>query len=312
MAYEVEAITPATTPVNSSIQDSGKLREDKVFEPYKVKARSQSPTKTVQTDNTVASPSDPAAVSAPAAESVALSPAMAALARKEQRFLQQQSELKAQQKALEAERAEIAELKAMKAKLAAKDFSGIEEQVPYDDYVKYLLSKQPQSEEAKHLAEISNRIEKIEGTQKQSLEDRMADAINSTRDAVKGVVESNAEFSSIKELGLHEAVVQHILDSWDQDNVELTPEQAAKEVETLLVEQAAKFAGLPKLKAATPAAPAEEKKLPPLKQGITTLTNNMAAAGDAKRPNRPFQGMSDSERWAEARRRAEEKLKQKA
>lgn len=307
--YEVEAISPATTPVNSSVQDGGKLREERIFEPYRVK---QKPVKAVQADTNVPASSDPAAEPAKTAESVTLSPGMAALARKEQKFLQQQAHFKAQQKALETERAEIAELKAMKAKLAAKDFSGIEDQVPYDDYVKYLLNKQPQSEEAQRLSEISSRIEKIEGTQKQSLEDRMADAIETTRGAVKSVVESNAEFSSIKELKMEEAVVQHILDSWDEDNVELSPEQAAKEVEELLVERAAKFAGLPKLKAAQTQPPAEEKKLPPLKEGTATLTNNMAATGEAKRPNRSYQGMTDSQRWAEARKRAEEKLKLKA
>lgn len=313
MAYEVEPIMPATTPTDGSIRDSGKMREERVFEPYKVPARPKPSPQTVQSNINVAPASEKAAEPAAPAESVALSPAMAALARKEQAFLRQQAELKTQQKALEAERAEIAELKAMKAKLAAKDFSGIEEQVPYDDYVNYLISKKAAADpNSQELQSIKKELAEIKDGQKKSLEERMSDAIETTRGAVKSVVESNADFSSIKELKLEEAVVQHILDSWDEDEVELSPEQAAKEVEALLVEQAAKYAGLPKLKTASQPAPVEEKKLPPLKPGITTLTNNMAATGDAKRPPRSYQGMSDQERWTEARRRAEEKLKQKA
>ena len=310
--YEVEAITPATTAVNSSIQDGGKMREDRVFEPYKVKQKPAPSRQTVQANTSVPAAGDPAAVPATTAESVSLSPGMAALARKEQKFLQQQREFKAQQTALEAERAEIAELKAMKAKLAAKDFSGIESQIPYEDYVNYLASKMNADDpQAKALNEIKTELSAVKEAQKRTTDERLAEAVEHTRNAVKGVVASNAEFSSIKELKLEEAVVQHILDSWDEDEVELSPEQAAKEVEGLLVEQATKFAGLPKLKTQTP-APTEEKKPLPEKTGAATLSNNMAAVGEAKRPNRSYQGMTDQQRWAEARRRAEEKLKLKA
>jgi len=113
-------------------------------------------------------------------------------------------------------------------------------------------------------------------------------------------------------LKMQEAVVQHILDTWEHDNIDLTPEQAAKEVEELLIERAneeyAKLSGLSKIKSKS-AVVDEKKQLPPLKQGIKTLTNNMTATGEIKRPAKSFQGMTDNERWAEARRRAEEKLK---
>lgn len=312
MAYEVEPIAPSTSPVDASFPSSGRMREDKVFEPYKVKAKpAKSPTTpapTNQADTPVAPVSEKAAEPAAPAESVALSPAMAALARKEQAFLRKQAELETQKKAIEAEKAEIAELKALKAKLAAKDFSGIEEQVPYEDYVNYLISKKtaadPQSQE---LQALKKEIEGLKEGQKKSLEERMADAVAITKEKVKGVVESGAEFTAIKKLKLEDAVVQHILDSWEEDEVELTPEQAAKEVESLLKEEAKRMASI--FEPESPPKPAEEKQLPPLKPGVQTLTNNMAPAGEAARPNRPYQGMSDSERWAEARRRAEAKLK---
>ena len=59
---------------------------------------------------------------------------MAALARREAKF-QQDS------KALEAERAEIAELKAFKAKLAAKDYSEVKKFIDYDEYTNYLIEQ---------------------------------------------------------------------------------------------------------------------------------------------------------------------------
>lgn len=319
MAYEVEPIAPLTTPVDGSLRDSGKMREERVLEPYRKPAsKAAAAPNPVQQDNTVP-PKDPvAAEPAQTAESVALSPGMAALVRKEQRVRQQEAQLKAQQKALEAERAEIAELKALKTQLEAKDFSGIEKLVPYEDYTNHLIGKQtPESPEAKQIAELKAQIDKIAGTQQQSLEERMKEAVRNTTEAVKSVVESSADYAKVKDIKFHDgekelsfsdAVTQHILDSWDEDEIELSPEQAAKEVKAILIDRAKSLSAI-----AEPAAPVipptQDPKTAQPKPAGTTLTNSMAAAGEGTRPNRPFHGMSDSERWAEARRRAEAKLK---
>lgn len=243
------------------------------------------------------------------AETVALSPQMAALARKEQKFRREQQDLKAKEEALEKDRAEIAELKALKAKLEAKDYSGIENLVKYDDYTKYLIEKtESLTPEQQALKQLASEVNEVKQAQKDDVSKRFEAAVQERRKAVVQLVETNEDYSSIKELKMQEAVVQHILDTWEHDGIDLSPEEAAKEVEKELLDRAGQWSALSKLKSKTD--PVDEKKqLPPLKAGIKTLTNNMTVSGEIKRPVKSFQFMNDSERYAEARRRAEEKLK---
>lgn len=240
-------------------------------------------------------------------ESVTLSPGAAALARKEAKFRQQQQELKASQAQLEAERKEIADLKAIKAKLASKDFSGIESLVDYNDYTNYLIEKDSKSTpEQDEIKKLASKLDSMEKAQQDDVSKRFDAAVNERRTAIKALVGSDTTYSTIKELKAEEAVVQHILDTWEHDNIDLSVEQASKEVEDLLVEKATKWASLSKVKTQ---ASQEKKELPPLKSNVKTLTNNMAPTGEIKRPQKSFEGMSEQDRYKEAYRRAQEKLK---
>lgn len=305
MSYEKVPVAETTSAIPT--QAPLVMREDREVDPY----RSSKPVSRETNGQTIISDEKvPAEVPAITAETVTLSPQVAALARKEQKFRREEQDFKAKAKALEAERAEIAELKALKAKLQAKDFSGIEDLVKYDDYTNYLIEKtNTSSPEALALKKLSEEVEGVKKSQKDDIEKRFEAAVQERRKAVTALVDSDAEFSSIKELKLQEAVVRHILDTWENDGVDLSPEEAAKEVEKELLERAGKWSSLSKLKPKLDPAVDEKKQLPPLKPGIKTLTNNMAATGEIKRPARSFQHMNDTERYAEARRRAEEKLK---
>lgn len=306
MSYEATPVAETTSASAISTTAPTIMREERVVNPYNNLPRKANAIGQLNTNETPPK----AEVTAPPVETVQLSPQVAALARKEQKFRREEQELKAQKVALEAERAEIAELKALKAKLALKDYSGIEELVKYDEYTNYLIEKtETQSPEAKALKELQAKVESVEAAQKTDVEKRFEAAVQERRKAVTEIVESNPEFSSIKELKLQEAVVKHILDTWEHDSVDLSPEDAAREVEKELLERAGRWAGLTKLKPQDQQA--EQKNLPPLKPGIKTLTNNMAATGEIKRPVKSLANMSDNERWAEARRRAEEKLKER-
>ncbi len=307
MAYEREAIAPNASALPT--QPQAQMREERTLEPYKHVAR---PHKIGQPDTSVGTQQGAAAeTAAPAAESVSLSPAAAALARKEQKFRQEQTALKAKEAALEKERLEIAEFKALKARLDSKDYSAIEGMVPYDEYTNYHVNKlNGSSPEAQAVAELKTDLEGLKKAHQDDVTKRFEAAVSERRTAVKKLVETDEQFTSIKELKAEEAVVQHILDTWENDSVDLSPEQAAKEVEEIIVERAAKWAALSKVKPKIePEAEKKSQELPPLKTGVKTLTNNMAATGDIKRPTKSLYGMSDTERWAEARRRAEEKLK---
>lgn len=310
MSYEV---TPVLNPNASSAAPAAEImREPREFDPYKKKIVTTPPVPRETTGQTgISAEKSVTEVSAPPAETVTLSPQVAALARKEQAYRRNEQELKTKAAALEAERAEIAELKALKAKLANKDFSGIEDLVKYDDYTQYLIDKQEATTpEQIAVKKLEQEVEGIKKAHSEDVSKRFEAAVQERRKAVTSLVETNEEFSSIKELKMQEAVVQHILDTWENDQIDLSPEEAAKEVEAELVERAGRWSALPKLKAKV--APVEDSKnLPPLKPQLKTLTNNMAATGEIKRPVKSFQNMTDSERYAEARRRAEEKLKQR-
>jgi len=287
------------------------MREEREVDPY---AHGRPPKKLqsgqINTNSDVAK--SPEASSEIPEETVTLSPQMAALARKEQKFRQEQQELKKREKEIEAERAEIAELKALKAKLVAKDYSGIESLVKYDEYTQYLLDKDSAlTPEQKALKELAQKVDGVEAAQKEDVSKRFEAAVNERRKAVKQLVESNPDYSSIKELKAEEAVIQHILQTWEHDQIDLSPEEAAKEVEKELIDRGNKWSALSKLKPKTETSEvADTKQLPPLKAPVKTLTNNMAATGEIKRPVRSLADMPDEQRYAEARRRAEEKQKQ--
>lgn len=305
MAYERSLITESPTPTQSQPQ----MREERVISPYADNTRLAKAQEAVGQRNIDSGAVKGAEEAVPPAETVTLSPQMAALARKEQRFRREQQDLKARATALDAERAEIAELKALKAKLAAKDFSGIEDLVKYDDYTNYLIEKTSGSTpEQEAVRKLAAEVDGIKKSHSEDVSKRFEAAINERRKAVTQLVESNEEYSSIKELKLQEAVVQHILDTWENDGIDLSPEEAAKEVEKELIERAGKWTALSKLKPKEDAT-AELKQLPPLKPQIKTLTNNMSVSGEVKRPVKSLQFMTQEERYAEARRRAEEKLK---
>lgn len=313
MSYEKSAVTDTTAAIPT--QPLPQIREDREIDPYRSSRKLLKPleeTPPVGQTNINSGKVDGLEEQKTPEETVTLSPQMAALARKEQKYRQKEQEQKARERSLELERAELSELKALKAKLEAKDYSGIENLVKYDDYTQYLIEKS-ESATPEQLA-LKKLTEEVEGVKRAHTEDvskRFEAAVNERRKAVMALVESNEDFSSIKELKKQEAVVQHILDTWEHDNIDLSPEQAAKEVEEELVSRAGQWAGLSKIKAKLNPAVDEKKQLPPLKAQIKTLTNNMAVTGEVKRTPRSFQHMSDAERYAEARRRAEEKLKLK-
>lgn len=311
MSYEKSLISEST----SALPQSNPLimREDREIDPYRASKAHSKTMEAAESGQTTVNESEikPVETTDKPPEAVTLSPQMAVLARKEQQFRRSQQELRAKEQALEAERAEIADLKALKAKLASKDYSGIEDLVKYDDYTNYLIEKESNlSPEQQALKKLEAKLETLESSQKEDVTKRFEAAVSERRKAVTQLVETSEEFSAIKELKMQEAVVQHILDTWEHDNVDLSPEEAAKEVEQELIDRAGKWSALTKLKPKAEPLLDEKKQLPPLKPGIKTLTNNMAATGEIKRAVKPLHLLSEAERYAEARRRAEEKLKQ--
>lgn len=308
MAFEREAIiesSPATAP------QSPIMREERTVDPYRVRAP-KTPL-SGSTEQRVISGEGLAETKTPE-ETVTLSPQMAALARKEQKSRQAEMKLKSDREALEVERAEVAELKAMKAKLAAKDYSGLEGQLSYEDYTSYLLNKQNSADPTQQaLKKLEDEVTSIKKQSEDNLNKQFEAAVNERRVATTKLLATSEEFSGFQKkaeasLGIKmtDAVVQHILDTWEHDSAELSVEDASKEVKEVLIERAKKWSSIlePEIKAPVEG---EKKQLPPMKASLKTITNQVTAGGPAA-PRKSLQHLSDSERWAEARRRAEEKL----
>lgn len=305
MPYEREAIADSASAIPN--QPQAQFKEERVVTPYasRPKPAPTEPTATTkigQPDTTSGSEGPPS----PTEASVTLSPAAAALARKEQKNRQYEQTLKAKEDALTKRSEKLARLEELETKLAAKDYSGIENLIKYDEYTNYLIDKEAGTDPTvQEIKKLEAKIEEVTKAQKSDVDKRYEAAVNDRRKAVTELVAKDPSYSGIKKLKYEEHVVQHILDTWEHDSIDLTPEQAAKEVEQILKEKAKEWASLLETKIEEPV---DAKNLPPLKPGLKTLTNNVTAT-EIKRPQRSFQGMSDSERYAEARRRAEEKLK---
>jgi hypothetical protein len=309
MAFEREAIE-STSAIPTHPQ--APLREERVLSPYQTdaqrlsKASAAVAARSGQPDKVSSAAAEPAST----AESVTLSPQMAALARKEQAYRQREQSQKAKDAELQKALAEVSELKAMKEAIATEDYSKLEGIVPYDKFTAWKLAQlngtDPTQQELK---KIAGELETMKKSQQDDLSKRFDAAVEDRRKEVRKLAETNPEFAPLKKGGekVMEAAVQHILSTWEHDNIELSPEQAAKEVTEEMKRRRDWHNSLFEEAAAEPAA-VEGKQLPPLKASVKTLTNNMTT-GEIKRAPKSFQGMSDNERYAEARRRAEEKLK---
>lgn len=303
MSYSKEAVSDSASAIPTQAPQI--MREESVIDPY---ARSNRPAPKEQIGQ-VNKGGDPVAEEATPlpVESVSVSPQVAALARKEQQFRKQSQQLKLQSAALEKEKAEIAEFKAMKLKLDSKDYSGLDGLVDYNEFSQYQINKLNSADPTQQrIDKLEGRVSDAEKSSRDNISKQFEAAVSERRLAVNSLVESNPAFARVKKAKAQEAVVQHILETWEHDSKELSVEDAAKEVEEILVERAKQWSSLlEEEKAAEPDG--EKKQLPPLKQGLKTITNQVTS-GDLKKPLKSFQHMNDSERWAEARRRAEEKL----
>ncbi len=251
-------------------------------------------TDTVETTEVAESP--------PAEESVRLSPKISAIARKEQAQRQREMALRQREKALEAKLADADKYAQLKTKIASKDYSAADELgMTHEEYTKYLLDKQAGEDPGEQrYRKIEEEISQFKKNQEEQTAREYQANQTLWKQEISKVVTDNEAFSTIKELGAEAAVLQHINDSFNEDGIELTAEQAAQEIEDALVERAEKFAGISKIKNKV----SEAKVLGPPKSTPKTITQNMTVSS-GKPSTKPFHLMSESEQIAEAFRRVQ-------
>lgn len=244
----------------------------------------------------------PVAESPGPSESVTLSPKISALARKEQAQRQREQALKQREAALEAKLADADKYAQLKAKIANKDYSAADElgmtQQEYTDYlVKKLNDSNPEEERYRKVEEKLSAIEKAQ--EEKTVQEYEANQKLWKAEIAK-VIDANEEFSTIKDLNMQDAVLRHINDSFDEDDVELTAEEAARDIENELLKRAERFASVTKIKKKFEG----DKVLGPPKTSPKTITQNMTVTSQQAKP-KPFHLMSETEQIAEAIRRVQ-------
>ena len=299
MSYEMEAIQESVIQSNAPAD-----LPVKEFSPY---GRSASPMKGKnegQRTNSVEAPTAES-LSAPT-ESVRLSPHLSALARKESAVRAKEQALRERERQLEARLADSDKFNQIKTKIASKDLSAAEELgVTYEDYTKYLTDKLRDSDpQTQAVKEIRDELESLKKNQEENV-DRQFDAnVAEYRKAISQLVE-NPEYAAIKRLKGENHVLQYILDSFEEDNIQLSVDEAARDVLAMFKANKEELSN-----AFNEERSAQARTLPPPKMGAKTLTQQVTTGSE--RPSlKPLSQMNDAERWAEARRRVEaRKLKQ--
>ncbi len=242
------------------------------------------------------------------AEEVTLSSKVSAIARRDQAQRQREKQIAEKERTFAEKMADAEKYRKLTEKLAAKDYSAVDELgINYEEIVKHELnkeaSKNPEEERVRQLEEKLTAIEKARE------EDAVKEyQVNQTlwKEAIDKAINENDEFASLRVFGASKVVQDHINESFEEDGIELTVEQAAKEIEEALYqkkqEDYEKFLQVQELKNKGKAP--ETKVLGAPKTQIKTLTQNMTTSPRAQ-VSKPFHLMSESEQIAEAIRRVQ-------
>jgi len=305
MAFTTESMVPAPTgkTLGEPSQFDLPTKDFVGYDPKGTTSVTGSPlvAKTPEPAKDPATPADAPVPEVPA-EEIALSPKLSALARKEQAQRQREKQIAEKERSFAEKMADAEKYQQLKEKLKNKDFSAAEELgLTYEEYVKHELnkeaSKDPATERVRQLEEKLSAVQKAQ--EEQVVKEYQANQALWKNEIVK-VVGENPDFSTVKELGAEDIVLQHINDSFEEDNIELTVEQAAKEIEEALLARAEKFSSVSKLKNKVP----EAKVLGAPKTSVKTITQNMTVSSQQLKP-KPFHLMSESEQIQEAIRRVQ-------
>lgn len=243
-----------------------------------------------------------------AEESVTLSPQISALARKEQAQRKREQAIALREKELESKLADAEKYSQLKQKIASKDYSAADELgLTYEEYTKYLVERQSSEDPTeKRYRKVEEELSTLKKNQEEQVIKEYQANQSLWKEEISKVIsdpEKYPETAYWKSKGhkVEDAILQHVNDSFDEDKVELSAEQAAQEIEKYLVGRSEFLAESPtiKKKFQEPA-----KVLGPPKASSKTLTQNMTVTSQ-KTSTKPFHLMSESEQIAEAIRRVQ-------
>lgn len=224
-----------------------------------------------------------------------LSPKFAILARKEKQLREMRRQIETEKQAMDAQKAQFASKggddSSWKQRLAQDPYGVMLEAGLSADQVASLLLNQPSQEDQK-LQTLQMKLSAIEKQQQDVLKNTQDSQKQQYEQAkaqigkdVQRLVQGNAEgFELIQSQGAHDAVVELIEKTFQDDGYLMDLEEACKEVEDYLTEQALGLSKLKKIQAKlAPPQPTEAQKPDPQKptnqnQTATTLSNRMTTS----------------------------------
>ncbi len=261
-----------------------------------------------QPENNVATNASAGAPEAAQEESVTLSSKVSAIARRDQAQRQKERDLARREQALADKIAAGEKYLSLQEKLKAKDYSAAEELgLSSNELAKFevdkLAAQDPNELRARKLEEEIANL-------KRQQEERQIEEYKTNqvlwKEEISRTISTEGKFpelSYLKSKGqdAEQVVLQLINDSFDEDGVELSADQAAALVEKELKKRADFYAESPSIRNRTP----EVKVMGPPKASTKTITQTMTTTPKTAPASKPFHLMSESEQIAEAIRRVQ-------
>lgn len=209
----------------------------------------------------------------------------------EQAYKAKEAAMLAREEAFKAKEAEYQSKYISKDKLSQDTLNALADAgLTYDQITELMLNSN--SPERKQQSDYEKRLDaklaelerkQADGVKAQQEQQTQAyqQAIKQIKSDTTSLVTSDPNFETIKETNSIDDVVELIERTFKQDGILLSVEDAAKQVEDYLVEEAFKLTKLKKIQQRlTPAKPAEVQQEPPKQpQTLKTLTNAVASSG---------------------------------
>lgn len=244
-----------------------------------------------------------AAVTAPQApetEQAAPNQQMAAFAQKERQLRKMQMEMQAEKAKWETEATKYQTDYLPKSRLMEDPLSVLSEMGYDSEKLSQLLLNAPNANDPT-VRMFQSKIKALE--EKQLAADRRAEeatrgqfeqAKKQIANEAKLLVDGSADYETIKSAGMHDAVTELILQTFEKEGVLMDVAQAAQQVEEHLINEGMKFAKISKVQQRMqPAEPAQKQPGMSQQPQIKTITQNLTQPSSGK-------SMTNAERRARA------------
>lgn len=226
-------------------------------------------------------------------------PRLAAFAQKERQLRKMQMEMQAEKAKWEQEATKYQTDYLPKSRLQEDPLSVLSEMGYDTEKLSQLLLNAPNANDPtvrmfqSKIKALEEKQAAIERKAQESTQTQFEQAKKQIANEAKLLVDGSADYETIKSAGMHDAVTELILQTFEKTGVLMDVSEAAQQVEEHLVNEGMKFAQIGKIqKRLQPQEPAQAKPGQPNQQ-VKTITQNMTQPSSGK-------SMTQAERRARA------------